>query len=70
MNYKGKHKRAPLEACPKCGMHSGKRKVSVAVPEKFFILCESCGHITRPHKDQAAATTEWNLASRNKEGQK
>lgn len=68
MNYKGQYKRVPLKGCPRCGMHSGKRKVSVTVPEKFFIYCESCGHLTRPHTTQSAATNEWNAESTKKEG--
>lgn len=67
MNYRGQYNsRVVLKECPVCGMDSGVRKVSTTVPEKFFIKCESCGHITRPRNSQSAATLEWNAASNKK----
>ncbi len=60
MKYRGTHKRAPLTPCPVCGMDSGVRKVTVKVPEKFFVVCESCGFKTGPHTSQGGATKEWN----------
>ena len=60
MNYNGKMKYRPLKECPKCGMDSGRRKVTVRVPESFFVVCESCGFKTGPHKTQGAASSEWN----------
>ena len=48
-----------LPVCPKCGMDSGKRFISDTVPETYFVVCETCGHITKPHPTQTAATKEW-----------
>lgn len=56
-NRKFKH---PLSECPKCYMDSGKRMVSETIPEKFYVVCESCGFMTKPHNTQNAATHEWN----------
>ena len=60
MNYRGKSKCVPLKPCRKCGMDSGARKVTARIPESFFVVCTTCGHKTRPHKTQSAATLEWN----------
>lgn len=59
MTYAPRKKRDPLPPCPACGMDSGVRKVSVTIPEQFFVICESCGFKTRPHKTAGAATQEW-----------
>lgn len=48
-----------LPVCPNCGMDSGKRFISDTVPEKYFVVCETCGYMTKPHPTQAAATKEW-----------
>lgn len=49
-----------LKHCRVCGMDSGVRKVTVKVPEKFYVVCEVCGYKTRPHPSQSGATREWN----------
>ena len=51
--------RMALPVCPKCGMDSGKRLISDTVPEKYFVVCETCGYMTKPHPTQTAATKEW-----------
>lgn len=67
MNYRGLYNhRVTLKECPVCGMDSGARKVTTVGPEKFFIKCESCGHLTRPHNSQSAATQEWNATGRKR----
>ena len=60
MNYHGQHKYAELKNCRVCGMDAGMRKVTVKVPEKFFVVCEVCGYKTSPHNNQSGATREWN----------
>ena len=60
MNYHGQHKYTELKPCRVCGMSAGARKVTVKVPEKFFVVCEVCGYKTRPHESQSSATREWN----------
>ena len=47
-----------LPVCPNCGMDSGKRLISDTVPEKYFVVCETCGYMTKPHPTQTAATKE------------
>lgn len=64
MNYRGIQRWVDLEPCPVCGKFSGVRKCSTGVPEKFFVVCQSCGHKTRPHDDVRYATREWNLKGR------
>lgn len=64
MNYRGKRKTVRLKDCPVCGMDSGIRKMTVRVPESFFVVCECCGFMTKPHKSQEAATKEWNCYKR------
>lgn len=59
MNKKNKYFKKPLPVCPKCGMDSGKRMVSLTVPEKYYVICETCGFQTKGHADQSAATNEW-----------
>ena len=51
--------RKALPVCPNCGMDSGKRFISDTVPERYFVVCETCGYITKPHPTQTAATKEW-----------
>lgn len=65
MNYHGQHKYGELKPCRVCGMDAGARKVTIKVPEKFFVVCEVCGYKTRPHATQAAATREWNKEENN-----
>ena len=48
-----------LPVCPKCGMDSGKRFISDTVPERYFVVCETCGYRTKPHGSQSTATKEW-----------
>ena len=50
-----------LPVCPKCGMDSGARKVSYGngTQERYFVVCETCGYMTKPHPTQTAATKEW-----------
>ena len=47
-----------LPVCPKCGMNSGKRFISDTIPERYFVVCETCGYMTKPHPTQTA-TKEW-----------
>ena len=53
--------RMALPVCPKCGMDSGARKVSYGngTQERYFVVCETCGYMTKPHPTQTAATKEW-----------
>ena len=51
--------RMALPVCPKCGMDSGRRVVSDGVPERYFVVREACGYMTKPHPTQTAATKEW-----------
>ena len=60
MNYHGNNNYRELKHCRVCGMDSGVRKVTVKIPEKFFVVCEVCGYKTRPHNTQGGATREWN----------
>ena len=55
----GRRFRMELPVCPKCGMDSGKRFVSDTVPEKYFVVCETCRYRTKPHGSQSTATKEW-----------
>lgn len=64
MNYRGKTKYRELKECPSCGMDAGSRKMTVRVPESFFVVCECCGFKTKPHKTQGAASQEWNRYKR------
>ena len=63
MNYRGQTKYVKLEVCPKCGTDSGSRKVTTKDPEKYYVVCEYCGHKTHPHNTQRGATREWNYSS-------
>ena len=51
--------RKALPVCPNCGMDSGKRFISDTVPERYFVVCETCGYRTKPHGSQSTATKEW-----------
>ena len=53
--------RKALPVCPNCGMDSGDRKVlyGSGAQEKYFVVCETCGYMTKPHTTQSAATKEW-----------
>ena len=60
MNFRGQNKFGELKHCRVCGMDSGVRKVTVKLPERFYVVCEVCGYKTRPHTSQSGATREWN----------
>lgn len=60
MNYRGKYNRQPLKTCRECKLDSGLRMVTETVPEKFYVVCQSCGFKTKAHSTQSAATKEWN----------
>lgn len=60
MNYKGLYHYTQLKNCRICGMDAGERMVSETVPEQFYVVCKVCGFKTHPHKNQTAATKEWN----------
>ena len=53
--------RMVLPVCPKCWMDSGDRKVLYGngAQEKYFVVCSTCGYMTKPHPTQTAATKEW-----------
>ena len=36
-----------------------KRFISDTVPERYFVVCETCGYRTKPHGSQSTATKEW-----------
>ena len=59
MNKGSKYFKKPLRVCPKCGMDSGRRLVSDTIPERYFVVCETCGYRTKGYVDQTAATNEW-----------
>ena len=56
-----KYFKKKLPVCPKCGMDSGDRKVlyGSGAQEKYFVVCSTCGYMTKPHTSQSAATKEW-----------
>lgn len=60
MNSFGKNRFRKLYECRACGMDSGLRMVAEAGPERFFVVCQLCGHKTKPHTTQSAASKEWN----------
>lgn len=60
MNAKGNRTRLRLSLCPKCGMDSGRRVISETVPEKNYVICDTCGWHTKGYSDMAHATREWN----------
>ena len=60
MNARSRGPKRKLALCPRCGMDSGTRMVSSTVPEMFFVACETCGYITKPFRDMAHATRQWN----------
>lgn len=68
MNAKAKKPRHKLGLCPKCGMDSGTRKVSETVPERCYIVCETCGFRVGPFSDLSHATWEWEHHGRNVSG--
>lgn len=59
MNSENRHTTHKLEPCPKCGMDSGKRMQTETVPERFFIVCQSCGYRLGPYKAMCTATQQW-----------
>lgn len=60
MNHRNVKPRGPLSLCPKCGMDSGRRVVSETIPERFFVICDTCGYRTKGRPCMNAATNEWN----------
>ena len=66
MNFRDRYYWADLEPCPVCGRFAGARKMTLSIPEKFFVVCEHCGHKTTPHTTQRHATNEWNRQGGNK----
>ena len=54
-----KYFKKKLPVCPKCGMDSGRRLVTETCPERYFVVCETCGYRTKPHGSQSTATKEW-----------
>jgi hypothetical protein len=60
MNFRGKQRHGPLNPCPKCHMDAGQRKVREGIEEQYFVVCGACGYRTKPHKNQSAASKEWN----------
>ena len=60
MRYHDNYNWVDLSPCPVCGKFAGARKVSLSIPEKFFVVCESCGHKTKPYNEQRYATRAWN----------
>ena len=64
MARRNKTYKHPLSECPECYMDSGKRMVTETIPEKYVVVCESCGFMTKPHSTQNAATHEWNKKGR------
>lgn len=67
MNQYNRKPSGKLEVCPRCGMDSGERKVSLSlcVADKCYVRCASCGFIVSGH-GQSAATTKWNRLSRER----
>ena len=59
MNYRGVKPKHKLEPCPKCRMDSGKRMQTETVPEKFFVVCQTCGYRVGPYKAGFSATQAW-----------
>lgn len=59
MNARGSKTRMPLPPCLRCGMDSGRRVVSDTVPEKCFVVCDTCGCRTDGYKDMPHATRAW-----------
>ena len=59
MNVRGKRPRYTLPACPRCGMDSGRRVVSDTVPEKCYVVCDTCGYHTAGFTDMSHATKAW-----------
>lgn len=59
MNAKAKKPRHKLGLCPKCGMDSGARKATDTVPERYYIVCETCGFYVGPFSNLSHATHAW-----------
>lgn len=64
MNHRNAKPRGPLSLCPKCGMDSGRRVVSDTNPERYFVICDTCGFHTKGYSRIGSATYEWNKARR------
>ena len=59
MNCDNRHPVHKLEPCPRCNMDSGQRMQTETAPEKFFIVCQSCGYRLGPYKAMCTATQQW-----------
>lgn len=66
MNARNTPFRHPLEPCPKCNRDSGKRMQTETVPERFFIVCQSCGYRVGPCGSTSEATKKWDKEYRMK----
>lgn len=60
MNRNNRRATALLEPCPQCGRDSGRRMQTETVPEKFYVVCQSCGYRVGPYKAIFAASQRWN----------
>ena len=65
MNYRGIPPKHKLEPCPKCRRDSGKRMQTETVPEKFYVVCQSCGYRVGPCGSPSAAAVKWDKEYRN-----
>ena len=65
MNSENRHTTHRLEPCPRCGMDSGKRMQTETVPERFFVVCLSCGYTVGPCGSPSAASVKWDKEYRN-----
>lgn len=55
-----------LPECPICGMDSGVRKITDTVPEKCYVICETCGYKAGPCKSMSSAVSEWKKGKKHK----
>nr|DAM46689.1 MAG TPA: restriction alleviation protein [Caudoviricetes sp.] len=58
MNYRGQKHLQPLPPCQHCGMDSGVRK-QTEEPDRYCVICESCGWHTAMSTEKAKATRDW-----------
>lgn len=65
MNCDNRHPVHKLEPCPRCNMDSGKRMQTETVPERFFVVCQSCGYTVGPCGSPSAASVKWEKEYRN-----
>lgn len=66
MNARNTPFRHLLEPCPKCNRDSGKRMQTETVPEKFYIVCQSCVYRVGPCGSTSEATKKWDKEYRMK----